>query len=97
MPGPVCRVGDKNAVGGVILVGDPTVLVNGRPIAVFGARVTPHPCCGRKGCPPVHCAAKTTSKNFTVLAGGKPVVTAGDLDTCAHPRVGGSLNVIVGK
>jgi len=97
VPGPVCRVGDKNAVGGVILNGDPTVLVNNRPIAVFGARVTPHPCCGRKGCPPVHCAAKTTSKNFSVLVGGKPVVTAGDLDTCAHSRVGGSLNVIVGK
>jgi hypothetical protein len=96
VPGPVGRVGDKNAAGGVILTGVPTVLVNNRPIAVFGARVTPHPCCGKKGCPPVHCSAKTTSKNFTVLAGGKPVVTVGDLDTCAHPRSGGSKDVIVG-
>ena len=97
MPGPVCRVGDKNAVGGVILAGNPTVLVNGRPIAVFGSPVSPHPCCGKKGCPPVHCAAKTTSKNFRVLVGGKPVVTVGDLDTCAHPRASGALTVIVGK
>lgn len=97
MPGPVCRVGDKNAAGGVILTGNPTVLVNGRPIATIGSRVTPHPCCGAKGCPPVHCSAKTTSTSFTVLAGGKPVVTAGSLDTCGHPRIGGSLSVIVGK
>lgn len=96
MPGPVCRVGDKNAVGGVILTGDPTVLVNGRPIAVLGASVSPHPCCGAKGCPPIHCAAKTTSKTPTVLVGGKPVVTVGDLDTCAHARAGGSFDVIVG-
>jgi uncharacterized Zn-binding protein involved in type VI secretion len=97
VPGAVCRVGDKNAVGGVILTGDPSVLVNGRPIAVFGARVSPHPCCGKKGCPPTHCSAKATSKNFKVLVGGKPVVTVGDLDTCKHPRAGGSTNVIVGR
>ena len=96
MPGPVCRVGDANAVGGVILVGDPTVLVNGRPIAIVGAKVTPHPCCGAKGCPPTHCAAVTTSTNFTVLVGGKPIVSLGDLDTCGHPRILGSFDVIVG-
>lgn len=96
MPGLVCRVGDKNSAGGVILTGDPTVLVNGRPIAVIGASVTPHPCCGAKGCPPTHCHAVTTSQNATVLVGGKPVVTVGDLDTCMHPRAGGSFDVIIG-
>ena len=96
MPGPVCRVGDKNSAGGVILTGDPTVLVNGRPVATLGASVSPHPCCGAKGCPPIHCAAKTTSKTSTVLVGGKPICTSGDLDTCTHSRVGGSTDVIVG-
>lgn len=96
MPGQVCRVGDKNSAGGVILSGDPTVLVNGRPIATLGSRVSPHPCCGAKGCPPVHCSAKTTSTTPKVLVGGKPVVTVGALDTCAHPRASGSTNVIVG-
>ena len=96
MPGSVQRVGDPNVVGGIILVGDPTVLVNGRPIAVLGASVTPHPCCGAKGCPPIPCAAVTPSSNYTVLAGGKPVVTSGDLDTCGHPRAVGSLTVLVG-
>lgn len=97
MPGSVCRVGDKNAAGGVILLGDSTVLVNNRPIAVIGAKVTPHPCCGRKGCPPTHCSAKTTSTNATVLVNGKPIVTSGDLDTCGHARLGGSTNVFIGS
>ena len=96
MPGPVCRVGDKNAAGGVILSGDPTVLVNGRPIATAGSKVTPHPCCGAKGCPPTHCSAKTTSTSSTVLVGGMPVVTSGALDTCGHPRTGGSFDVVIG-
>lgn len=96
MPGQVQRIGDRNAAGGVILTGDPTVLVNGRPVAVIGASVSPHPCCGAKGCPPTHCAAKTTSNNPRVLVNGKPIITTGDLDTCAHPRSSGSFNVIVG-
>jgi uncharacterized Zn-binding protein involved in type VI secretion len=96
VPGPVCRIGDKNSAGGVILTGDPTVLVNGRPVATLGALVSPHPCCGAEGCPPIHCAAKTTSKTPTVLVGGKPICTLGDLDTCTHVRVGGSFDVIVG-
>jgi uncharacterized Zn-binding protein involved in type VI secretion len=97
MPGLVCRVGDKNAAGGVILNGDATVLVNNRPVAVLGGSVTPHPCCGKKGCPPTHCSAKTTSKNASVLVNGKPIVTFGDVDTCGHSRLGGSTNVIVGS
>lgn len=96
MPGQVQRVGDRNDAGGVILTGDPTVLVNGRPVATLGASVSPHPCCGQKGCPPIHCAAKTTSKNSKILVGGKPIITTGDLDTCSHARASGSPDVIVG-
>ena len=96
MPGLVQRVGDANAVGGVILEGDPTVLVDGRPIAVLGASITPHPCCGAKGCPPTHCHAETTATTATILVGGKPVVVTGDIDTCGHTRVGGSESVIAG-
>lgn len=96
MPGSVQRIGDPNVVGGIIYTGDPTVLVNGRPIATVGASVTPHPCCGVTGCPPIHCAALTTSTNVTVLVGGRPVVTSGDFDTCGHPRAIGSLDVLIG-
>ena len=96
MPGAVCRVGDKNSAGGVIINGDSSVLVNGRPVAVENSPVSPHPCCGQKGCPPVHCSAKTTSKNITVLVNGRAVVTVGDLDTCNHPRSNGSNDVVIG-
>jgi uncharacterized Zn-binding protein involved in type VI secretion len=96
MPGLVCRVGDKNAAGGVILSGDPTVLVNNRPIATLGAKVSPHPCCGAKGCPPVHCNALTKSTNYSVLVNGKPVITFGDIDSCGHSRLGGSADVLIG-
>lgn len=88
MPGPVCRIGDKNAAGGVILNGDPTVLINGRPAAFLGSRVSPHP----KG----HKVQTCTSKNKSVLVNGKPIVTVGDIDTCGHVRIQGSTTVIVG-
>lgn len=95
MPGAVCRVGDKNAAGGVIINGDSSVLVNGRAIAVVDSRVSPHPPCGKKGGSP-HCSAKTTSKNSSVLVNGKAVVTVGDLDTCNHSRSNGSNDVVIG-
>jgi uncharacterized Zn-binding protein involved in type VI secretion len=96
VPKLVCRVGDRNAAGGVILNGDATVLINNRPVAILGSKVTPHPCCGSEGCPPIHCAASTTSTNGTVLVNRKPIVTLGDVDTCGHARVGGSADVVVG-
>ena len=88
MPGPVCRVGDKNDAGGEILPGPSTVLVNNRPVAVFGSKVSPHP--------DGHAGATTTSKNKSVLVNGKPIVTVGDIDTCGHVRIQGSRDVIVG-
>jgi uncharacterized Zn-binding protein involved in type VI secretion len=88
MPGPVCRVGDSNDAGGVILTGTPTVLINNRPVAVLGSKVSPHP---KK-----HVGQQCTSNNVTVLVNGKPIVTVGDIDTCGHVRVQGSTNVIVG-
>jgi uncharacterized Zn-binding protein involved in type VI secretion len=88
MPGPVCRIGDKNSGGGVIITGDPTVLVNGKPVAVFGSTVAPHP---------KHKLSSTTSNNRTVLVNGKPITTVGDIDTCRDVRVTGSPTVIVGR
>jgi len=92
----VQRVGDQNSAGGVILNGDNTVLVNGRAIAIQGASVSAHPCCGRKGCPPTHCNAKTQTKNSTVLVNGIPLIFTDDTDTCGHARAGGSPDVAVG-
>ncbi len=90
------RVGDQNTAGGVILNGDSTVLVNGRAIAIEGASVSPHPCCGRKGCPPTHCNAKTHSDNSTVSVNGITLIFTDDKDTCGHARAGGSPDVTVG-
>lgn len=89
----VQRVGDANQAGGVILTGEPTVLVNYRPIAVVGSQVSPHPPCPE---PPTHCAAVTTTHSSTILAGFSPITTSGTLDTCGHARMLGSLDVIAG-
>ena len=91
----VQRQGDANSAGGVITGGNSTVRINGRPVAVEGLSVTPHPCCGQKRCPPVHCNA-TTKGSSSVKAGGKSVILTGDVDTCGHARAGGSDNVKVG-
>ena len=95
MPG-VQRQGDANVFGGLALGGDPTVRVNGRPILIEGTAVSPHPCCGRKGCNPLHCFCLTKGGNPTVRANGIPVITDYATDQCGDLRVGGSGDVRVG-
>jgi len=91
----VQRVGDRNSAGGVILQGDSSVRINGRAIAIENVSVSPHPCCGRKGCPPSHCNAKTQASG-SLRVNGKRVILTNDKDTCGHPRVGGSTDVRIG-
>jgi len=95
VPG-VQRVGDRNSAGGVILNGDSSVLINGRAVAVQDASVSAHPCCGARGCPPIHCNAKTQASTSGVRINGKAVILAGDKDTCGHTRVSGSSDVTIG-
>lgn len=95
MPSGVLRVGDANISGGLITVGDPTVLVNNRPVAVIGAPVSPHPPCGGNG-QYAHCIARTQLKPGSILVNGKPIATWPSVDTCGHPRITGSVNVIIG-
>jgi len=91
----VQRQGDANSAGGVATSGEPTVRVNGRAVVVPSISVTPHPCCGGRGCSK-HCSATTSGGSATVRAGGKPIIrTTSDVDTCGHPRSGGSPNVRV--
>lgn len=92
----VVRRGDPNSAGG--LAGGnvaSTVLVNGRPVVLPGAAVTPHPCCGLPGCA-VHCAAVTTRGSSKVYAEGRPIVYVGSPDSCGHTRARGSRDVIIG-
>ena len=92
----VVRRGDANSAGGVATQGAATVLVNGRGVVPPGASVTPHPCCGSKGCN-AHCNARTTGGSATVFAEGKPIILVGDSDTCGHERAQGSPNVFIGS
>ncbi len=92
----VQRQGDTNSAGGVILTGIGSVTVNGRPIAAGNLKVSPHPCCGRKKCPPSHCSAITRPGSSGVRIAGQQVVLTGHKDSCGHARIGGSQNVFVG-
>ena len=92
----VQRQGDANTAGGVATGGVGSVRINNRPVVVNGTSVSPHPCCGQKRCPPIHCYATTTSGVSSVKAGGIPINVTGNSDTCGHPRSGGSNNVRIG-
>jgi len=92
MPG-IQRVGDANSAGGVATGGIASVRVNGRAVIVEGNAVSPHPCCGQRRCPPIHCSAVTTNGSGSVRAGGVGIVVTGTSDTCGHPRAGGSADV----
>lgn len=91
------RVTDVNTAGGAITVSlAPTVIVVGLPIACGSVPVTPHPSCPK---PSIHCTAKTVPASglaARVFAGGLPVVTSDDVDTCGHKRVPGQNTVIIG-
>jgi uncharacterized Zn-binding protein involved in type VI secretion len=85
------RVGDVNTAGGKILVGDPTVKINGRAIAYTNAPVSPH-----SNFKPPHTDSRTRAKQSTVKVNGRAVVTNGCVDTCGHPRNSGSSDVKIG-
>ena len=89
------RQGDANSVGGVAQGGETSVRINGRPAMVAGQSVTPHPCCGQRGCSPEHCHARTSGGSSTVRAGGISLIYTGCVDTCGHARAGGSGDVRV--
>ena len=60
----VVREGDVNILGGVCQGGVSSVLVNGRPIAIPGMTVTPHPPCPFA---PSHCLSQTSKGGGSLL------------------------------
>jgi uncharacterized Zn-binding protein involved in type VI secretion len=94
VPG-VQRVGDANSGGGVIQKGDPSVLVNGRAIALVDSPVSPHAPCGRRG-GERHCDARTQASNDSVLVNGQKITLSNSQDTCGHDRSTGSTDVVIG-
>lgn len=92
MPG-AARVGDTSTHGGTIIgPGVPTVMIGGKPAAIFGDNHvcpippnTPHP---------------TTTPfivaSATVLIGGKPALRAGDTCVCGASPAVGDPTVMIG-
>jgi uncharacterized Zn-binding protein involved in type VI secretion len=96
MGNAVQRKGDTNTHGGEIQGGVDSVMVNGKPIAVSGLMVAPHP---PKPDPienAKHQFAVTVNTQSSVMADGKPVIITGDTDTCGDARTGGSADVFIG-
>jgi len=93
----IVRQGDINTAGGAaVWPTSSTVKVNGRFLAQPGTLVTPHPCCGKKGCE-IHCAAIIFGPgSSSVTIEGRPAITVGDIDICGHSRLTGSPDVTVG-
>jgi|688.fasta_scaffold139597_5 uncharacterized Zn-binding protein involved in type VI secretion len=87
----VCRVNDQNShkPPGRILGGVSSVIVNGRPIAVVGNKLTPH----GKG---KHAKSMVQKGSGSVFAGGKKVTYVGATDDCGDTHITGSGDVFVG-
>lgn len=96
MPGAQ-RNGDPNAGGGIAQGGIPSVRINGIPAMVGGQPVTPHPPYPRRGRNQHNNGSqRTAGGNPSVRAEGQALVVTGDVDTCGHPRIGGSTDVRIG-
>jgi uncharacterized Zn-binding protein involved in type VI secretion len=77
----VCRVGDKNILGGKIIFGAATVLVNGRPAGLaFTSPLTKKP------------GATILTGNPKVLCEGKPLARITSA-TKSGPMITGSITV----
>jgi uncharacterized Zn-binding protein involved in type VI secretion len=87
--GPICRFGDKNIVGGIVVGSAKTVFANFLPVAMVGDFVLPHPK-GHK-----HLFSTIVTGSPTVFCEGRPVARVGSKALCKHPMVTGSFNVFV--
>lgn len=92
---PAARIGDMTAHGGVITVGQPTVLIGGMP----AARVADMHTCPMFNGPQPHVGGPITMGSPGVLIGGMPAARVGDMATCAGPPdtiVMGCFTVLIG-
>jgi uncharacterized Zn-binding protein involved in type VI secretion len=87
----VARLGDVNAVGGAIMRGAFTVMIEGKPAGLHPSQITPHAPYGQAH--PPHAAAVTTTGSVTVMVEGSPLLLLGSGTTCGHPIVQGAFTV----
>ena len=85
------RLGDANNMGGKIIAGVDSVLVNNKPICVDGKPISSH-----YPYVPPHGSPVTSGGLGSVIAGGIPINIIGNPDTCGHSRVEGSGDVVAG-
>lgn len=90
----VARVQSSDTVGGGIIIGPgaPSVRANGFAVAVDGDAVASH-----GSSPHSNAILVPGNGSLSVTAEGNRIHRAGDVASCAHPIVGGSPNVFVGK
>lgn len=81
---PAARMGDQTSHGGVITVGEPTVLIGGMAAARVGDM---HTCpMQTPGTPPIpHVGGPITLGSMTVMIAKKPAARVGDMCTCTGP------------
>jgi uncharacterized Zn-binding protein involved in type VI secretion len=85
------RQNDINTVGGKIIRGSPTVLVDNIPAGLHVSKITPHTPYGKPH--PPHASSTTTNGSTTILIDNIPVLMVGSSTTCGHKIATGSPTV----
>lgn len=85
------RQNDQNNVGGKILRGSQTVLVDNIPAGLHVSKITPHSPFGTPH--PPHAASTTTTGSNYILIDNVPVLMVGSSTSCGHSIATGSPTV----
>lgn len=91
---PICRIGDANQMGGVIMDGAKTVFAGFQPVGFIGSKLSEHAPWDQNSHPP-HISACVTSGSATVFAEFRPVARVGSQNSCGHSMTQGNPTVIV--
>jgi uncharacterized Zn-binding protein involved in type VI secretion len=91
---PICRIGDQNQMGGVIIEGAKTVFAEFQPAAFIGSKLSEHGPWDQNSHPP-HINAVVTSGSATVFVEFRPVARLGSQNSCGHSMTQGAKTIIV--
>ena len=91
---PICRIGDSNQEGGVIMDGSTTVFAEFQPVGFIGSKLSEHGPWDQYSHPP-HVSAVVTSGSATVFADFRPVARVGSMNSCGHSMTQGAKTIIV--
>lgn len=90
----MCRIGDQNQGGGVVMSGAATVFSEFRPVAFVGSSISEHAPWDRYSHPP-HVSSVITSGSATVFAEFRPIARVGSMNSCGHSMSQGAVTVRV--